>query len=125
MDPLEEQFAQLKKEHGSATLDRRSDGTALVAIPGFPLPSGWNVPSVDVYFLVPLGYPVARPDCFWTDASLRLLGGSMPANTGSNSGHGLSSEKLWFSWHASTWNPSLDDLLTYSHLIRTRLRDVR
>jgi hypothetical protein len=125
MDLLETQLDSLTKVYPAARLHRHPDGTALVEIPDFILPPGWNASSTTAYFVIPLGYPMARPDCFWTDANLRLANGGMPSNTGANAGHGLPQEKLWFSYHPASWNPNLDNLLTYAKLIRRRLEEAR
>jgi|SRR5438045_6437950 len=125
MDLLDAQFDSLRRSYPAAAAHRRDDGTALVEIPQFPLPSGWNMQETTVYFMVPLGYPMARPDCFWTNQDLRLVNGGIPSNTGNNAGHGLPEDKLWFSYHPATWNPNLDNLVTYANLIRRRLAEAR
>ena len=123
MDLLEEQFEQLRARYSRARLERRHDGTALVTIPDFPLPPGWSVPATDVCFIVPLGYPVARPDTFWARADLRLASGGFPMNTRLNADYGGAEPRLWFSFHPSTWSPSYDTLLTYARLIQQRLQE--
>lgn len=125
MDLLDSQVDELQRFYPGAALHRRADGTGLIEIHEFPLPKGWNADLTTVYFVVPLGYPMARPDCFWTSVELRLVTGGVPANTGMNGGHGLPQEKLWFSYHPSTWNPNLDRLLTYAYLVRRRLEEAR
>jgi hypothetical protein len=127
MDPIEEQFQQLHALYPTATLERRGDGTSLVVLPHFPLPPGWSTPTTEVVFVVPLGYPVARPDTFWTSPDLRLASGGFPANTQLNANYGDYGnrllDRLWFSYHPSTWNPSYDTLTTYVKLIRRRLQE--
>ena len=127
MDPLEEQFEALRRARyfAEGRIERRSDGSALITIPNVPLPDGWNVRTTDVCFVVPVGYPVARPDTFWADPDLRLGTTAMPANTALNANYGGPAPRLWFSFHPSHWNPSVDTLLTFAKLVQARLREVR
>jgi hypothetical protein len=96
-----------------------------VTIPEFPLPPGWSARATEVSFVVPLGYPVARPDTFWADADLRLQSGGFPANTNLNANYGGAAPRLWFSFHPSTWSPSRDSLLTFVRLILRRLQNTQ
>jgi len=125
LDLLDQHFESLKKRFESALLQRRPDGSALVIVPDLPLPQGWLKKTCGVLFVVPNGYPQARPDSFWADPDLRLAHGGMPANTGINANYGGADPKLWFSYHPSGWNPNLDDLSTYLNLIKSRLREAR
>jgi hypothetical protein len=130
MGVIEEQFAALKgrDRYGGATLTRLPNGTAVVTIPEFPLPAGWNRKSTTVYFVVPVGYPTARPDTFWAETGLTLASGAEPQATNRNNDtHGLPDKRnlLWFSWHPSSWNPNRDTLINYVGVIDRRLRDVR
>lgn len=129
-DIIDEQFAALaesaQRRFGQTpTLQRNPDGTATVIVPGFKLEAGWSRSEATVYFLVPVGYPVARPDTFWTD-QLRLANGSPPASTGDNHTHQTGRTGLtWFSYHPSVWNANRDNLLTYLAIIGNRLKEVR
>jgi hypothetical protein len=101
------------------------NGTSLVQLRDFILPAGWNRPCTNVYFLVPAGYPVARPDTFWTDAGLEPPSGGPPANTGNNQAPGVPPDLLWFSWHPAAWNPNRDNLVNYVAMIRNRFEEKR
>jgi hypothetical protein len=130
MDLIDEQFEALKARdrYSKAVLTRLSNGTAVVTISNFPLPSGWNRTSTTVYFVVPVGYPTARPDTFWTDGDLMLSSGAEPqASNRSNDSHGLPDKQQlrWYSWHPSAWNPNRDNLINYVGVIDRRLRDPR
>jgi hypothetical protein len=127
MDLIESQFLAIKERdrYCGASLTRNGSGTAVVTVPNVELPTGWNKPRTTVYFIVPNGYPMAKPDCFWADADLRLASGAMPANTGGNAGEGVPPGSLWFSWHANTWNPNKDALVTYMGMILGRLKEAR
>ncbi len=127
MDLIDQQFEDIKKAFSEAgpKLERRSDNTSVVEIPNFPLPGGWSAPTTSILFILPANYPHGKPDCFWADASLRLASGQPPANSTPNNSHGGPEQRLWFSWHASSWNPNMDSLLTYVNVIRRRLQDPR
>ena len=101
------------------------NGTTLIKLWDFILPPGWNLAQTNVYFLVPAGYPVARPDTFWTDPGLRLASGGPPANTGNNQPPGIPPNLLWFSWHPAAWNPNRDNLVNYVAIIRRRFEEKR
>jgi hypothetical protein len=125
MTPLEEQFQILRDELPAARLERLADGSHVIIIPGVPLPTGWSKNSIELKFVAPVGYPFSRPDCFWTDADLRLASGAIPQNTGPTPIPHLGTPQLWFSWHVGNWNPNSDNLLTYLHVIERRLHDLR
>ena len=125
MNPIiEEQFTNTKEHYIDSTIQCLPDGSSLIQIPNVDLPNGWNQSKTTIWFVIPLGYPVAKPDCFWTDRELRLNNGLMPMNTALNPMPNGANE-LWFSWHATKWNPNTDNLLTYIHMSETRLRELR
>ncbi|SRR6266571_3745485 len=125
MGPVQIQMEELQRKYPGATAASRPDGSFLVQIPNYPLPAGWNNTSTTVYFLAPVGYPHARPDCFWTDPELRLATGAMPLNASQNSNAGVGRDLLWFSYHAASWDPNQDGLLSYARMIEMRLREPR
>lgn len=128
---VDEQFRELQDEvvrtnmatgaHQTAI----SNGTVVIRIDGLKLPSGWNKTSTTVHFVLPVGYPVARPDTFWTDPDLRLANGGVPANTGTNQQEGVPADRLWFSWHPSAWNANRDTIRTYLEIVRKRFSEAR
>lgn len=101
------------------------DGSFTVKVPDVGLGSGWNKGRVTVAFVVPSGYPLASPDCFWTEPDLALEHGGPPQNTGQNPGPGIEPGWLWFSWHPSNWVANDSSLETYLNVIRRRLADPR
>lgn len=101
------------------------DGSQLIYLPSLVVPSGWSASNVDVWFAIPVGYPAARPDCFWAAGDLRLENGTMPANTGLQALPGLGQQVVWFSWHVSSWSPTSDSLSTYARFILRRFHDAR
>lgn len=119
-------FAQLLERHPQATIELLPDGTARVSVPGLPLGPLWNQPFTTVHFLVPVGYPVAPPDCFWADPTLTLLGGGTPMNANLTPPPWTPSTHLWFSYHVQQgWKPTRDSLTTYVHVIQARLHEGR
>ena len=125
MTPVERQFEMVKAAYLGAALTHNPDGSYTILIPGVKLPEGWNCPTTDVIFLLPVGYPAGKPDCFWTSANLRLKNNNPPQNTGNNPiPHGQPG-LLWFSWHDANWSPLSDSILTYVHVIENRFRDPR
>jgi hypothetical protein len=123
MNAVENQLPKLRTEFPSAELTPQPNGSVLVTVRDLALPERlWNKPTTTVYFIAPVGYPMARPDCFWTDPDLRMASGAPPQNTGQQTPPFDSQPKLWFSWHPSSWSANRDDLLTYTRLIQERLK---
>src|SRR6267142_1780454 len=108
-------FGRIRFRYPEACWRQQSDGTALLLVPDYPLPRGWNKESAMIGFVVPTAYPAAQPDCFLAEAELRLANGAMPRNAGFQSFDGA--QWLWFSWHPSSWLPNRDDLTTYLHFV--------
>jgi hypothetical protein len=125
MTPTQQQFEVLRGTAAQASIQGLPDGSHLIVVPAYELPDGWSKPRVDVKFIAPVGYPLARPDCFWADVDLRLKNGNPPMNTGNTPLPYATGPHLWFSWHVATWNPNNDSLLTYLYVIKRRLHDPR
>lgn len=123
--PLDAQLQQFRRVCPEAVMTLLPDGTTLVTVTNVALPEGWTHKTTMVNFIVPTGYPIAKPDCFYVDAWIRLAGGGMPQNSGLNALPGTGESRLWFSWHVSAWNPTCDSLLTYFRVIQRRLAEVR
>jgi hypothetical protein len=119
------EWSALVAQFSSATLNADADGSGLVTIADVELPPGWSAPTTRVHFVVPIGFPAAQPDCFWASAELRLASGTMPSNAGVQAVPVLQCPGLWFSWHVTTWRPSVDTLSTYARFILTRFADAR
>jgi len=122
---LDVHLKALRRVFPGAGVTPLPDGTSLVTIPKVDLPSGWNQQQTSIRFLAPVGYPAARPDCFWADATLSLAGGGAVANAGQNPiPHGQGTG-LWFSWHLQSWDPLKDSFLTWMRAIEQRLSMLR
>lgn len=122
MTPLQQQFELLKAQYPSASCEALPNGAALITIYDFPLPAGWSQSATTVTVVAPVGYPLAKPDFFWTSPELRLGDGAlpqaaMPMPMPESNGKVL----LRFSWHINEWNPSRDNLVTFLRVIEHRL----
>lgn len=128
---LKSQLAELEAEYSRdgnpVVWSPVGDGSFIVKVPNVGIPDGWNANEADVWFVVPVQYPSARPDCFWTVECLLLQGGRIPQNTGPNPLPGLppAVRLRWYSWHVSQWSPIGDTLATYLQVIRRRFADPR
>ncbi len=124
MDQIDLQVSELQSQYPDTTTQRLPSGSVLIIVPSVKLTPGWSKETTAVFFLVPVGFPHAQPDCFWVDADLRLQNGSMPKNAGPNVIPESGNTMLWFSWHlAQPWNPNRDTLTTWFAVIRARLRE--
>lgn len=121
MAVIDVQLEDLRSEHPEATAEPRSDGTTLITVPHFPLPSGWSQTHAVVQFIAPVGFPMAQPDCFWTDEGLRLANGGVPKNAGVQTPAFSTGQRLWFSWHVSVWNANRDSLRSFLRAVSNRL----
>jgi len=129
MTAPEEHLQQLKSLEGNrfarAEVIHATNGEDVIKLCELKLPAGWSAPVTDVYFVVPMGYPIARPDAFWGDPSLRLVSGAPPMNVGTKEHPGVPNGLRWYSWHANSWNPNRDNLVTFLGQIRKRFKEIR
>jgi hypothetical protein len=121
---VDEHVKELEEAWAGASHQPLPSGAVLVVVPGVKL-RGWSREATTVRFLAPVGYPHAKPDCFWADHGLRLANQAMPNAANENNpipevSNG--SPGLWFSWHAAQWNPNRDTLLTFLNVIQDRFR---
>ena len=123
MDVVTTQIAQLQDRHPEAHLERAPDGQQLLVVPGVTTGEGFSASEVTLRVLVPTGYPHAHPDCFYTDASLRLVSGAEPANSSVQPVFG--GQYRWFSWHLAAWDSGTGSLDQYVRSCERRLRDVK
>jgi len=122
MGPLEVHIQRLVGRYPNAQAHEIPNAGTLVTLPTLIVPTGWNKQTTSVHFFAPVGYPFAKPDCFWADEDLRLASGALPqaANLGTPM-QGLGKPALWFSWHMEQWNANRDSLLTWLASINERL----
>lgn len=123
MSIVQIQIDALKQSFPNSDVKELPDGQFLVTVSGVKLPpNDWNKQQAVVSFVVPRGYPMANPDCFYADEDLRLRSGAFPKNSSLQSQPFFSGQRLWFSWHFASWNPNRDNLLSYVRMIQKRLR---
>ncbi|SRR6266404_1777513 len=86
----------------------------------FPLGGGFNLPSADLLIRVPLSYPDAGPDMFWTDPRVLLSNGQEPQAANVREQY-LGREWRRFSWHRSRWDSIRDNLFSYIEFVHHRI----
>jgi len=125
MTILEDHLSRLKAQCPGVVEHALPDGRFLVHMPRLALPPGkWSKKETDVWFLVPVGYPQAPPDCFWAESDLVLASGAPPQSTQQQPAPD-GQQRLWFSWHAQNWHPSRDTLSSWIHMLRRRFEEGR
>jgi len=87
----------------------------------FPIGDGFNLPTTDLLLRVPLSYPDAGPDMFYTDPRIVLASGAIPQNAESLETY-IGRQWRRFSWHHNRWNRISDNLTSYLEFVRERLR---
>ena len=119
---VERHFARFRDRYNSAEIRELPSGAALITVPEIKIPSGWDTDCLSIRFLVPVGYPNAQPDCFWTQPAILLSNGSQPKNTAQNQIPETNDIWFWFSWHLESgqWNANRDDLVTYFSVVLSR-----
>jgi len=96
------------------------DGSVLnLVFKDYPIPPGYNCSTADLLIRIPLAYPDAGPDMFWTSPTLTLVNGTAPKN-GDLLETYIGHQWRRFSWH-TIWKPTIDNLHGYMHFVRRRL----
>lgn len=95
-----------------------------IIIRKFPIGPGYNQDEADVLVRVPLTYPDAGPDMFWTVPGLMLANGAIPQNADSLE---ICGGDQWrrFSWHHNSWNATKDNFQSYLEFVRRRLTQAK
>ncbi|TDA63524.1 MAG: hypothetical protein D9V45_14100 [Chloroflexi bacterium] len=97
-----------------------AEGFANILFQKYPLPLSYNSTFTDLLLRLPLSYPNGKPDMFWTDERLQLISGKTPKSADVIETY-LGRRWRRFSWHASTWNPGIDNLKVYLEFVNTGL----
>lgn len=99
--------------HGIAYEVISEGGQVAVVLKNFPLPTGkYDCDHVDILVLLPIGYPDAPPDMFYTLPWVKLLAaGRYP--TRADVSHSFGGE-VWQRWsrHSTEWRPGIDGIHT-------------
>ncbi|MFI5089184.1 MAG: E2/UBC family protein [Terriglobales bacterium] len=85
----------------------------------YPVPPGYNRSTTDLLVRIPLSYPDAGPDMFWTSPVLTLANGAAPQGSDLLETY-MGQQWRRFSWH-TIWRPNIDNLHSYMHFVRRRL----
>jgi Prokaryotic E2 family E len=120
-------LACLTKRHPDAQTKELENGNVWVAM-DLPLPSGWGVPTVKLWFLVPQAYPATPPDCFWVEPKLKINGAVPHASNDNTAMPDLGRSTQWFSWHIndqSQWDGNRDTLITWVTACRKRFDELK
>jgi hypothetical protein len=123
LDPVVAQLGAVRRRYPDARVEVSADGQRVLIVPNVPIRAGWNKNAAAIFFLVPVGYPQVKLDCFYVDADLRLANGEQPGQSAIQQVFG--SSYLWFSWHITEWNPANASLDQYVRVCEARLREVR
>jgi|SRR5579883_267303 len=120
-------LALLKARYPAAQTTTFPSGNVWVSL-DLPIPVGWGVTTVKLWFFVPPEYPATPPDCFWVDPMLKV-NGNPPTNTqNSQPMPDLGRSQQWFSWHINNngqWDGNRDTLTTWVNSCRQRLDQVK
>jgi len=90
----------------------------------FSLPQPkFSRPTTQLLVIVPLPYPEAKLDMFYTEPEVVLSSGAVPRSAETIEMH-LGQNWRRFSWHTGRWNPAIDDLASHVAFIEQRLYEV-
>lgn len=133
-DVLEKQMQDVRRRFPAAELVPMTVGLHVVThrltIPSLPLPTtdlypAWacfNKPTTDLHVFIPVGYPLAHPELFWTDGDLRSeAGGFLPySDPYLRWGWELENTLRWWvrPW---TWNSDRDAIYNYVMFAKVHL----
>lgn len=97
-------------------------GVTCLEIAHFPLPAAYEPSTTTLLLKLPVGFPNAAPDMFWTSPRVNLKGGAVPltANTIENLGG-----RQWQRWSRhipqGRWRPAVDSLRTLVMIVKREL----
>jgi len=121
----EEDVQHLQDKQYDFSVGRDTAGFVCVIIRGLKLASIYKQRVADLLVRLPPGFPMARPDMFWTEPHIQLATGAFPvcANTFDVNYDG----RQWQRWSrhldASQWRPGRDNLQTFLGIIRRELQE--
>jgi len=116
------QMEAVRERFPASSLTANADGSWTVEVRDVPLdPQRWSQSSTTMRFILPVGYPAAKPDCFYADPELRLRGGAMPQASNIQALPHSGINQLWFSWHVDYWNAARDSIFTFVRVVQVRL----
>lgn len=101
-------------------------GMIALIVYDYELPAGYQPHQVDLLLRLPLQFPDAAPDMFWTSPVVTYTNnGALPPQTDQRESH---RGRTWQRWsrhftETSRWRPGVDDLRSYMTLIGTTLKN--
>jgi hypothetical protein len=98
---------------------REDGGFINLIFKDFPIPPGYNRSTADLLVRMPMAYPDAGPDMFWTIPELTLRNGAAP-QAGEQLEMHVGRQWRRFSWHMA-WKPNAVNLRGFMDFIRSRL----
>jgi len=110
---IERQMTDVRTRWSGASHAFLPSGTALVAVPGLPLPQGWTQPTTKVMFLLQPEFPVAQPDIYYLEEGVLPPNGTIRANHQRQRIPETQIDAVWISWHAQAWNPNRDTIMSW------------
>lgn len=116
-------LTEVQLRRPGAAFESMPDGQRLLIVPDVPVPPGWTRAKVTVSIIVPIGFPHANLDCFYTEPDLRLANGADPASSSLQTAFG--GQYRWFSWHVTSWDPMTGRLDQYVRFCESRLKEPR
>ena len=96
-------------------------GMVTLVINGYELPVGYTPRVVDLLLLLPVGFPDASPDMFWTDPVVTYADGRVPPQTQLRQTFRGRTWQRWSRHPGQGWRVGIDNLQSYLRLIRTGL----
>lgn len=120
MRSLPHELNELRERYADARVEQIPGAGRVCIIPAVPTGPAWTPDQTEIRFLIPQGYPQARPDCFYATSDLELNSGRPPQNARPQ--RLGDTTYLWFSWHLRAWDPSHDDLTRFARSCERRLR---
>jgi len=93
-------------------------GELLVVIHHFALPAAYNPRECDLLVRLPVGYPNANPDMYWTRPDVQLAGGGTPRAAEHREPYLGTSWQRWSRHFPGGWRPGIDGLRSYLAAVR-------
>lgn len=98
-----------------------------VLLPGWTMPDGWSVPTVDIACQIP-GTPELPPYAFYVNSQTLAFDGSRPGNWTPSAAVPFDGAWSVFSWAPETWRPAAatdvePNMLTFVRSFNYRLAE--
>lgn len=101
-------------------------GMIALIVYDYEMPAGYQPQRVDLLLRLPLQFPEAAPDMFWTSPVVTYTNnGASPPQTDQRESHRGCTWQRWSRHFTETsrWRPGIDDLRSYMTLIGMTLKN--